>query len=412
MPRITPPALVVAALAAGGAAQADPPREITGTLTYLARIALPPDAEAVVVLQGEFGTVLARAAIASEGRQVPLSFALTEVTELAGLLDAAIRVGGQTRWLIEGVAVPAGGAPVDLGDLVLSPYRALAFATDYDCGGTRLSVGLLDDRLILRADRRDLPLTQVEAASGARYVAEGDDSTGIWTQGDSALVTLGGAELPECLKLVPPDDAPYHAGGTEPGWSVTLGADRADITADYGAITRSTARPKAIAVIGGYVFDMPGIGARLTLDAAICRDIATSMPHPHGATLTLDGRALTGCGGDPARLLTGPEWRIEDVAGSGIIDNSNITLMFGTDGRVSGSGGCDRMMGGYALTGEGLTFSQMGATMMACPEALMTQEGRVFDALAAVTRFDIDDTGALLLIGGPQDAALLTARRP
>ena len=412
MPRMTRPAIVIAALAAGTAAQAEPPREITGNLTYLARIALPPEAEAVVVLRGEFGTVLARAVIASEGRQVPLPFALTEVTELAGRIDAAIRVGGETRWLIEGVAVPGGGAPIDLGDLILAPHRALAFATEYDCGVARVSVGMLDDRLTLRADGRDRPLVQVEAASGARDLVEGDDSTGIWTRGDSALVSLSGTEQPECSKAVPPEAAPYRAGGTEPGWSVRLGAQTAEITADYGAITRSTARPPAIAVIGGYVFDMPDIGARLTLDAAICRDIATGMPHPHGATLTLDGRDLTGCGGDPASLLTGPDWRVEDVAGTGIVDSSNITLMFGADGRVSGSGGCNRMMGGYTLTGEGLTFSQMAATMMACPEALMTQERRVFDALAAVTRFDIDATGALVLIGGPQDEALLTARRP
>jgi heat shock protein HslJ len=50
----------------------------------------------------------------------------------------------------------------------------------------------------------------------------------------------------------------------------------------------------------------------------------------------------------------------------------------------------------------------MATTMMACPDAIMAQERRMLDALAEVYAFDIDDTGALLLIGpsGP----VITAR--
>jgi heat shock protein HslJ len=62
------------------------------------------------------------------------------------------------------------------------------------------------------------------------------------------------------------------------------------------------------------------------------------------------------------------------------------------------------------LDGEGLAFGQMGVTMMGCPEAMMTQEQRMLDALQHVVRFDIDETGALLLIG-PAGETLLIARR-
>lgn len=34
--------------------------------------------------------------------------------------------------------------------------------------------------------------------------------------------------------------------------------------------------------------------------------------------------------------------------------------------RVSGSGGCNRLMGGYELTGDHLKFTQMAMTRMAC----------------------------------------------
>jgi copper homeostasis protein (lipoprotein) len=41
--------------------------------------------------------------------------------------------------------------------------------------------------------------------------------------------------------------------------------------------------------------------------------------------------------------------------------------------RVSGSGGCNRIMGGYELKGEKLTFGQMASTMMACANGMETE---------------------------------------
>ncbi|MGE5152477.1 MAG: META domain-containing protein, partial [Bdellovibrio bacteriovorus] len=76
------------------------------------------------------------------------------------------------------------------------------------------------------------------------------------------------------------------------------------------------------------------------------------------------------------------------------------------DGRVSGSAGCNRLMGAYVLEGEALRFEPpMAATMMACPEPLMAQEQAVHAALAEVAslRRDadrlelLDGEGALVL---------------
>jgi heat shock protein HslJ len=47
---------------------------------------------------------------------------------------------------------------------------------------------------------------------------------------------------------------------------------------------------------------------------------------------------------------------------------------------------------------------------MGCPEALMMQEQSFFAALAAVTRFDIDPTGALVMYAAGAEP-VLTARR-
>ena len=58
------------------------------------------------------------------------------------------------------------------------------------------------------------------------------------------------------------------------------------------------------------------------------------------------------------------------------------------DGRVTGSAGCNRLMGDYELKEEGIRFqAPMASTMMACPEPLMSQEQAVHAALASVVSY-------------------------
>ncbi|MEZ5566489.1 MAG: META domain-containing protein [Gammaproteobacteria bacterium] len=68
------------------------------------------------------------------------------------------------------------------------------------------------------------------------------------------------------------------------------------------------------------------------------------------------------------------EWIIEDIAGDGVIDNPQASLVFGIDGRLSGSATCNRIFGRYQLQGKQLSIEPMGTTMMACPEAVDNQE--------------------------------------
>lgn len=398
------------AMASAVTAQEDT-RQITGQLTYLPKIALPDSAQLTVAAQGAFQTELDLHRFQTDGAQVPLDFQLSVPKGLSGAVSAIIRVKDAPWWVAQDIHFPAGDTAVDLGMIRLERFTPLAFATRFECGDTDVQFGVMDDQATLRINGQDFEMIPAISASGARYVSKTDDTTEFWSKGDTAMITVAGEALPDCA-LVDDSAAPYRAGGNEPGWRVTVGQSDIKIVADYGALTRSAPRPDVQVVQGGYVFDMPGIDARLTVEDTLCRDDATGMPHPHRATLDIDGRALRGCGGDPASLLMGGTWQIEDVAGHGIVDASNITVLFGEKGRVSGSTGCNRFMGGFELTGEGLRFGQMGVTMMACPDALMTQERRVLDALEQVRRFDFNGKGALVLIGGPEDTPLLTARQP
>jgi heat shock protein HslJ len=57
--------------------------------------------------------------------------------------------------------------------------------------------------------------------------------------------------------------------------------------------------------------------------------------------------------------------------------------------RVSGSGGCNRLSGGYTLAGDRLTFGRTAGTMMACVDSMELERG-FLDMLAVVARWRID----------------------
>lgn len=392
--------------------QQDDKRLVTGSLGYVQRIALPPEAQATVVAEGRFGTMLGEATLDPDGKQVPLTFEMAVPPGLSGQVSAVIRVNGAARWVLRGLDFDAGRDPVDLGALTLEPVTPIVFATDLICGDVQVSIGILEEDMILRAEGRDIPLKQVRAASGARYEAVNDPETTVWNKGEATTIRLEGRDLPDCREVPPAGEAPYRAVGNEPGWHVAFGAQTAEIVADYGDITREAPRPVVQVVPGAYEFDMPEAGAHLRIEERICRDNMTGMPYPDTARLRLDARELRGCGGDPADLLTKGVWQVTALGDAELIEPERLSLNFLSQGRVAGSSGCNRLVGGFALSGEGLRFGAMGSTMMACTEPLMEQERRMLDALEQVTRFDIAGDGALLLIGGDQDSALLEARQP
>nr|AQQ74487.1 hypothetical protein [uncultured bacterium] len=59
------------------------------------------------------------------------------------------------------------------------------------------------------------------------------------------------------------------------------------------------------------------------------------------------------------------------------------------DRRIAGSGGCNRLVGGYSLDGEKLSFSQVAGTMMACPDG-MQYERAFHDALTKTASWKIE----------------------
>ena len=386
-------------------------RPVEGALTYLARIALPAGAEVVIEARGLQDTPLAETRFQTGGKQVPLAFALTLPDGVNARLRAAVVLDGQPLWVSDAITVPAADTPVALGEIVLNSFQPMGFASTLRCGDTRLRVGFFEDRAVLETETDRLILSQVPAASGAKFADPADEGTFYWSRGDTALVSLAGTQLPECVAVPPEPDQPYRARGTEPFWSLTIAGGLVELIPNIGMSPVRARLPRAGLDGADFVFDMSGAGMVLRLSETICRDLMTGTPYPQTVSVTWQEAELQGCGGESIDLLAGLEWQVEDIEGAGIIDSSRVTLEFdAASRRLAGLGGCNRYNAAFDLSGEGLSIGPAAATRMACAPALMEQEQRFFATLARISRFDIGPDGALLLYANDRQEPLLTAR--
>lgn len=112
---------------------------------------------------------------------------------------------------------------------------------------------------------------------------------------------------------------------------------------------------------------------------------------------------------DPARLQG--RWLAEDIGGGGVVDRIQTNIEIEDDGRIAGSGGCNRIFGQAKIEGDRISFGAMGATQMACPPAVMNQERKFLDALAATRSWRIDEARRKLVLVGSDGKALATLAR-
>jgi len=404
-------AAVLAVALAGAAMAQDGIRMIDGSLTYRERMALPEDTLAVIEARDSRGRLLGEATLRTRGAQVPLPFRIGVPEGMDAELRAALVLDGRPQWYASDIAVPAGTDPVSLGEVVLARFVPMGFASTLRCGDRELRVGFFGANAVMEIDGRRTVLEPVPAPSGARFEAPGDPGIWIWSRGNAVLVALGGEQLPECSVVPPEAPRPYRAQGNEPGWSLRVDGGRMTLVTDYGARTIEAALPEALFEGGAFVYEAASEALRIRITPGLCRDDMTGMPHPESVEVALEGRRLSGCGGDPRELLSGGEWVVEDIGRRGIMDASRVTLNFSDDGSLGGAASCNRYATSLTIGGESIGVGQIAATKMACAEALMNQERAFFAALGSVARFDIDETGALLLFGPASPYPVITARR-
>lgn len=260
------------------------------------------------------------------------------------------------------------------------------FQTLY-CAREPIQVRFIGDtaEIIVNGERR--VLRQAIAASGARYVVPGDESTELWSKGPLGTLTWSGQELPVCAPagtLI----TPFKASGNEPFWTVTYDGWGITLTQPGKPEQSLDAEIVKTSALSQTLQAGKGPGAiTLTTEEGLCVDNMTGMPHPQKVTLTKDGVSHPGCGGRPARLLEGVVWKITHMGATPAQQQSPAFVQFLANNQVAGSSGCNRFFGQYELTGESLTFKGMGSTRMACEPALMAQEDELLKLLSSVNRF-------------------------
>ena len=192
---------------------------------------------------------------------------------------------------------------------------------------------------------------------------------------------------------------PFSAAGNEPGWRLDIAEGRITLLADYGSTKLEMRAGEPQPLPGGrrYAGNADGHVLIVTVLDRLCEDSMTGMPKPQSVEVTIDEQVLKGCGGDPASLVRGPAWVVEDIDKSGVIERSRPTLLFDDKGRLSGSASCNTYTASYTIGGEGLAIGKSVSTRKACPPALMTQEQAFLAFLEAVDRFEIGGDGALIL---------------
>ena len=394
-------------LAAPVAGLAQEPRSISGELSYLQRIALPPDALVLVDLVAN-GVVIAEERQTTGNRQVPVEFAIEGLADTEMTLRAQILSGARPIWTAEPVAIAAGAGALALE---LPPMQQSADASGtLKCGPATVIVAAEGAGAVLWTLSERLDLTEVASASGAKYQLAGDETTFFWNKGNEGLLSLRGSEA-ACRAVIPAPLFPLQARGNEPGWNIVADQGSARYLGNFGEV--EIEGPTVLSAIagGGARLEIDGKDVAVELLPLLCRDDATGMPHPMTATLTTGGQVLSGCGGLPISLLVGGEWALTEVAGVKVAAEPVPSLNFDAFGRVYGMSGCNRFAGGYSVSGEGVSIGMggMAGTMMACEKSSMALEQEYLAALAKVTGFDISQSGELLLTSG-EGVALRLAR--
>lgn len=128
-----------------------------------------------------------------------------------------------------------------------------------------------------------------------------------------------------------------------------------------------------------------------------------------------DGAQLARFTAQPQELA-GTSWQVTAYndgrsAVVSLLSGTTVTADFGTDGKVSGTGGCNRFTGGFTLDGTGIAIGPLAGTRMACaePAGVMEQEAAFMKALESAATFVLE--GESLTLRDASDAIAIQLSR-
>jgi len=112
--------------------------------------------------------------------------------------------------------------------------------------------------------------------------------------------------------------------------------------------------------------------------------------------------ALSACGSGISldEPIEGPVWRLAQLGGEPVAPGGDAQIQFDRDsGRVSGSGGCNRVSGSFTRSGITLRIGQLASTRMACADPVRgATEAQFVSALQTTASYRLAGPGRLALL--------------
>lgn len=166
----------------------------------------------------------------------------------------------------------------------------------------------------------------------------------------------------------------FIAMGNEPSWSLDIDPKKG---ISFSTMDGKLNFPATTPVLDKGTWLLNSSAASNTLNVKIesrfSTDGMSDFVYEYAVTTTVDGKNYSGVGYllNPAFALEG-EWELDYLSGPRIALQwkNQPTLNFNlAENKISGFDGCNRMMGSFTLSeNNGIRFSQIAGTMMACPD--------------------------------------------
>ncbi|MDR1470942.1 MAG: META domain-containing protein [Synergistaceae bacterium] len=241
------------------------------------------------------------------------------------------------------------------------------------------------DELFFYKNGRMYVLNRARSSSGERYEATGDPSTCFSSNGGYSVFAIEGLEQTRYVLL---RDSLGEGG-------LILTADGKNY-AMRQVVSASGAKYEALDD-PATVFWSKGPAAMLSIEGNDYSDYEAWMER---GGIWLPDQDL------PAEV----EWRAKSIGGSDVIDGSNVTVTFHSDGRISGNASVNSYNVAWLKHGSRIIIGRGVTTRMGGRPELMKQEDEFLDLLSHVSRFRIQ-RNELTLIARNGAEIILTKQR-
>lgn len=209
--------------------------------------------------------------------------------------------------------------------------------------------------------------------------------------------TVPGAEAGEQGTLTFGTDGSFNGSTGCNRISGAYAQDGDSLTMTPGPMTLRACQGPAAAQETAIVAALPQV-ARFSSDSALVLQDAD------GAVLLTYSPGLSSLAGTSWQA-TGINNGAEAVVSQG--GTENVTATFGTDGTITGSGGCNTYNGTFTTSGaDQITITDVASTMKACPEPAMQIEQQYFAALGNAATYQIE--GSTLTLRDADGATQVT----